>query len=223
MTKRIPESLPEIILLDWDGTLVDSYEFLKGAHNHARMVFGYEPWDDASFKEIMLRSTREVFASVYGDQAEEAKKELISYVEKNHDKSMSLMDGAEELLKTIREARIKTGIVSNKRHERLEKDVSILGWNKYVDTVVGAGKAEKDKPAPEPVLMALKEAGINPVPEKIWYAGDMITDIETARSVGACCVFLRHGIGDDKIIETHSPDIVFDDLFDFVNGIKNGF
>jgi phosphoglycolate phosphatase len=204
--------IPEILLLDWDGTLVDSYEFLKSAHNHVRGYLGYGLWDDDTFKKIMKHSTREMFTELYGEQAEKARSKLFSYVENNRLHAMVCMEGAEELLKTLNLIGVKTGVVSNKTHDHLVRDVYEIGWGKYMEVIIGAGKASRDKPAPDPILLALEETGCISDYSKIWYAGDTAGDLQSAKAAGVVDVLLLHGTGGPELVEQYRPLYVFDNL-----------
>lgn len=215
------DSLPNVVLLDWDGTLADSYGFLKTAHNYTRKQMGLPVWKNAEFKQIMRYSTREAFTRIYGDEAERAKDILFSYVDTHHADSMHLMDGAEELLRTMSNAGILLGIVSNKRHERLEADVKLLGWDKYISSVVGAGKAEYDKPAPDPLILALEEIGYDGEYSKVWYVGDTETDMEASKSAGTASILVLCGTGDASILQKYTPEYVFENLTDIIFALIN--
>ncbi len=206
--------LPHTVLLEWDGTLVDSYEFLKSAHNFVRGEYGYKLWDDMAFKEVMRKSTREAFADLYGEHAEEIREKLFAYVDDNHVHSLVIMDGAEELLKLLNKAGVKVGVVSNKRHERLAGDIIALGWQKYISAAVGAGAAERDKPAPDPILMALGQMNVNHDSQGIWFIGDTSTDLECAIAADVTSIYMLHGVGGKELAERYRPSYVFEDLKD---------
>src|SRR3989339_2037575 len=213
-------TLPKAVLLDWDGTLVDSYDFLKAAHNHVRGFYGYELWDDAAFKDVMRRSTREAFADLYGEKAEEIKDRLIAYVDENYVHSIVIMDGANELLEILDKANILVGIVSNKRHERLVMDIQELGWDKYLKVIVGAGEAERDKPAPDPIYLALERLNMRPDECTVWYVGDTATDLESANAAGVASVLMLHGVGGPELVEQYNVSYVFNDLKSLHNAIE---
>ncbi len=205
---------PGLILFDWDGTIVDSYGFLKAAHNHVRERFGFLPWSDADFKTILRHSTREIYGQLYGNREDEATATLRRYVDENHRDSLHLMDGADELVTYLRENGTNTGVVSNKRHERLAADVASLGWDTVFKTVVGAGKAQRDKPAADPLSLAVEESGYEGPISRVWYVGDTITDMECAAASGVTAVFVEHGMGDFKDVSHLKPRYVFQNLTD---------
>ncbi|NCC22246.1 MAG: HAD family hydrolase [Alphaproteobacteria bacterium] len=214
-------TLPKLVLLDWDGTLVDSYRFLKAAHNHVRESFGFEPWDDRAFKDVLRLSTRDTYGRLYGEREEQATAILIRYVDANHADSLVPMDGAQELLETLHALGIPAGIVSNKRHERLAGDVAAMGWSRFVAACVGAGRAERDKPSADPILLAMSDVGYTGEPADVWYVGDTETDLQAAAAARATSVFVLHGMGDADLAERYRPSYVFENLKAFIRAIES--
>lgn len=206
---------PDAVLLDWDGTLVDSYAFLKAAHNHVRAALGKPVWSDGEYMEALRYSTRELYPKLYSGRADEAMKILQDYMNENHLAALTPADGAAELLEGLRTAGIPAGIISNKRHERLLAEINHLGWSGYFRVAVGAGFTERDKPAPDMMAYALGFLGLKTDPRRILYAGDMRTDLEFARNAGVGAVFLRHGMGEAGLVEEFSPLHAFADCREF--------
>jgi phosphoglycolate phosphatase len=76
-------------------------------------------------------------------------------------------------------------VVSNKRGVTLRKEARHLGWDSLFRSLVGATDAPRDKPAPDPVYLALERAG-PPAAGEVWFVGD--TDIDMLCAVRAGCV-----------------------------------
>lgn len=180
----LPDSKPEAVLFDWDGTLVDSLAFLTGAHNKVRQSLGIGP--DLTKEEFhyYLGMPRDViFRELYGKQAEEGKAGFAEYYNHNHLKDIHLIDGAEKLLQTLARQNIPMGVVSNKRGDFLRAEVAHLGWDRYFKSkVVGAGDTKEDKPSPVPLLYALSLLPENIENGKIWYVGDTEIDLKCANA-----------------------------------------
>ena len=94
----------------------------------------------------------------------------------------ALLDACQPLL---------TSLVSNKSGRHLRKEAEHLGWTSRFHALVGATDAEKDKPDPAPVHLALQGTGIAPGPD-VWFIGDSGTDLKTARATGCTAVILTH-------------------------------
>ena len=56
--------------------------------------------------------------------------------------------------------------------------------------MVGALDAAKDKPAAEPVFLALEGSGLQPGPD-VWFVGDSLTDMQCAHGSGCLPVLIR--------------------------------
>lgn len=175
-------SLPKAIFFDWDGTLVDSFAFLEGAHKHVTGHFGL-PCPD--FHYYFGKPRDFIYQDIYGDKAVEAEKLFSAYVTEHHAAQLKLIDGAEDLLSVTD---IPMGIVTNKRGDFVRREIEVFGWSDRFLTVVGAGEAEEDKPSAAPLAMAAE--GFEP--SDIWYVGDSEADMECARNFGCEAIFIYH-------------------------------
>lgn len=209
---------PEAVFFDWDGTLVDTLPFLLSAHNHVRQEMGFEPWSVGEFKGHVRYSSRELYGPLYGEQADDAMDILRSFMEENHLEHLEILPDSLELLEYLESAEIPVGIVSNKRHEFLLREIDHLGWGHLSKIHIGAGFANKDKPAPDPLLLALKECSLKPG-EEIWYVGDSETDMLTAREANCSAILVRHHHDNEHLIKEYNPFQVFNDCNEMKNFI----
>ncbi|PJB69379.1 MAG: HAD family hydrolase [Alphaproteobacteria bacterium CG_4_9_14_3_um_filter_47_13] len=212
------DEFPKAVLFDWDGTLVNTLSFLLMAHNHVREQMALSPWSVSEFKSHVRYSSRELYATAYGDQAGQAMETLGVFMDENHLQSIDILPDALELLECLQEQDIPSALISNKRHDFLRKEVSHLGWDHFFKTTIGAGYAEKDKPAPDPLLLALEECGLT-AGKDIWYVGDSETDICAAHAAGCTAILVRHHHDNEYLIEEFNPEFVFDDCKALQNSI----
>lgn len=209
----------KVIFFDWDGTLVDSLPFLHMSHNHVRKVMGQPEWTMNEYRQQMYRSSLDLYRDIYKERSDEALECLYTFYAKNHIKELSVIEGAYNFLDSLHQNGFVMGLVSNKKHQYLQSEVEHLGWNKFFAVIIGAGHAEKDKPDPAPLLMALRSTNNDACKEKVWYIGDTRTDIETAHKAGCASVLVLHGNDKEDIIKTHKPDMIFDNFEDLSYGI----
>jgi len=204
-------TIPKAILFDWDGTLVDTIPGLRMAHNHVRTTLGYEPWTEAQFWENLKHSARELYPHVYGDKSDEALKILYDFVGANHLNYLSELDDARAILDFLSAGQVPCGVVSNKRHEYLMRELDHLGWQEYFFDVMGAGVAPRDKPAADPLLLMLERAKIGFQPHEVWMVGDTETDLAAGTAAGCPTILITHGKDQDALIKQFNP------LFSFAN------
>lgn len=181
---------PRAVLFDWDNTLVSSWGAIHGALRATFEAMGQEPWTLEQTRQRVRASAREAFPKLFGERAEEATKIFYSAYESGHLEGLSLMPGARELVESLAERHLFLGVVSNKTNYLLAAEVEHLGWSQRFGAVVGALDAARDKPAPDPVHLALQGSGLTPSQE-IWFVGDTDVDLQTAVAAGCLPVLLR--------------------------------
>ncbi|PZQ48030.1 MAG: HAD family hydrolase [Micavibrio aeruginosavorus] len=200
------------VFFDWDGTLVDSLPLLFAAHNHVRANMGLPLWTREEYAEAIVYSTRELYPKIYGEKSEEAQEMLYSYVQENHLKELILIEGAREVLEYLAEKSVPMGLVSNKRHDVLRREVEHLGWQKFFGVYNGAGAAPRDKPSGEPILYAIGLHPDKPDIGNVIYVGDTESDLSAAKEAGCPVIFIRHGKDAEALISLYKPAYVVDSL-----------
>lgn len=174
---------PVAVLFDWDSTLVDTWKTIFYAMNGTLLAFGLEPWTEEFAISNMQHSGREAFPKWFKDRAGEAQNYFYKLVEENHLQGLSPMSGAKAMLKVLVQKGIPLGVVSNKKSTYLQKEVNYLGWQDYFGVLVGSGDAVRDKPAADPVLLALQHLKIH-ASLKVWMVGDAPVDWDCALAAG---------------------------------------
>jgi phosphoglycolate phosphatase len=212
---------PRAILFDWDNTLVDSWATIHEALNFVMEALGKPVW---SLEDTMSRvrlSLRESFPLHFGERWEEARSIYLDRFRAIHLDRLTPLPGREAMLRSLFAQGIFLGVVSNKTGPLLRREVERLGWSGFFGSVVGAGDAAADKPACEPVHLALTPSGI-PAGEDVWFVGDTAIDMECARNSGCVGVLLGEAISAEEFAE-FAPHLSFADeatLFRSVEGLR---
>ncbi len=184
------DRLPGAVLFDWDNTLVDTWPVIHEAMNATLAAMGHASWTPEETRARVRRSMREAFPEMFGDRWEEARAVFYGRFEAVHLERLAACDGAEALLAALSGRGVFLGVVSNKMGANLRLEVSHLGWDGYFSGLVGAADAARDKPAVEPVDLALA-AGPHRRGPDVWFVGDTAIDIECARNAGCTAVLIR--------------------------------
>lgn len=181
---------PKAILFDWDSTLIDNWRAIHEAINETLVAFGKEPWPIEEMPQRVRASQRDAFPKLFGAQWREARALFYARFEAGHLEWLQILDGAEDLLEGLKGQGFYLAVVSNKAGPFLRKEAAHLGWENYFAKVIGATDAPRDKPAPDPIDMALEGSGIARGPE-VWYVGDGDIDLECAHNAGCVPVLIR--------------------------------
>lgn len=196
--------LPEAIIFDWDNTLVDTWPVIHAALAETFAHFGREPWSLDYVRQNVRRSLRDSFPPLFGEDWREATEVFYTAFEKRHLDALVAADGAAEMLYRLNDVGLTLSLVSNKTGRYLRMETDHLGWTGHFHRIVGAGDADQDKPAPDPVHKALEGTGIGPG-ESVWFVGDSGVDMEIAHKTGCVPVLLRAGTLEDDEFSAFRP------------------
>jgi phosphoglycolate phosphatase len=181
---------PRAAIFDWDNTLIDSWAIIHDAMNVTLEAMGHPLWSYDDTRTRVRRSLREAFPEMFGARWEEARDIFYGRFRAIHLDALKAIPGAESLLARLAGQGIWLGIVSNKNGDHLRAEAKHLGWERYFGRIVGATDAPKDKPAPEPVHMALNGSGVA-AGAQVWFVGDTAIDMECAKNAGCVPVLVR--------------------------------
>lgn len=209
------------IIFDWDGTLVDSTDWVVDAHNHVRSTFNLELWTKDDIFSSSSLSSRELYPKIYGDRAEEAMDILFAYVDEHNLESAIPYKGAANLLKLIQKRNMPQGVVSNKRHEPLNELVEHLNWQDYFSSVIGAGHCERDKPDAAPLRKAMLQISPNLQTSEVLYIGDSETDLQTAKNTGCDAILIQSDKPRPDLISQYTPIIACDNIQELTELLQN--
>lgn len=180
-------SAPRAILFDWDNTLVDTWPIIHAALNMTLRYMNHPEWPIERVRKEVKKSMRDAFPTMFGTRWEEAADHYQQSYRSMHLQYLKPIPGAQALLTKLAEA-TPLGVVSNKKGDSLRKEITHLGWDHFFGPKIGAGDAKRDKPHPDPALMALEQMQLPPSPA-IWFVGDTSVDLDCANAAGLTAIW----------------------------------
>lgn len=202
---REPGPRPRAILFDWDNTLVDNWETVRSGLNAALAAFGRDPWSHEETRRRLIVSLRDGFPKLFGADWQRAMDIFYATFQARHLETLKPLPGAAELIRALVRQGFYLGVVSNKTGPILRREAQHLGWDRHFGQIVGATDAPVDKPAPDPVFMALAGSAIAAGPE-VWLVGDAATDLECAHRAGCVAVLVRETPPGEGEFGAFAPD-----------------
>ncbi len=182
---------PRAILFDWDNTLVNNWGVIAEALNAALVAMDQPAWTEIECRQRIKASLRDSFPQLFGARWQEAMGIFYNRFADRHLERLRAIDGAAEMLDGLAARGLYLGVVSNKTGRYLRSEAEHLGWSGRFARIVGAGDAPRDKPAVDPVDLALEGSGIGRGPH-VWFVGDTDIDMECAVNAGCLPILLRH-------------------------------
>jgi pyrophosphatase PpaX len=203
------------ILLDLDGTVIDSVALIRESHRHAvRTVLGEELEDERLVANVG-RPLLEQMAAFSPERSEELYR---VYREWNHANTAALLLAYPDIpaaLAELRAAGRRLGIVTSKSRDAVDLAWGVLPeLDGLFDVVVAAEDSERHKPAPDPVLTALERLGAGP--EGACYVGDSPFDIESGRAAGVLTIGFTWGFFARPALEEAGADVIVETPADMV-------
>ena len=197
-------SSPRIAVLDVDGTLVDSNYQHAIAWYRALRSLGetYPIWrihrliGMGGDNLLTERAGADVEARI-GDEARERQgKEVDALLDE-----IAPLPGARDLLLAIKERGHRLVLASSGQQRHVDFALDLLDARDIADAWTSSADAEKTKPAPDLLQVALKKLGA-PADAPSVMIGDSPYDVEAAKNAGMPAIVVRSGgFGDDELRE----------------------
>jgi len=205
-----PTTLPRAVLFDWDNTLVTNWRCVHAAVNAALESFDLRPWTLEESYQRIRHSLRDSFPIIFGDDWPRAREIFYAHFEAHHLDYLEPLAGAADLLAGLRARGIYLAVVSNKTGRFLRAEAAHLGWDGLFGALVGATDAPVDKPAVEPVRLALAPSGLVPGRD-VWFIGDADVDMECAHRAACLPILVGSTPGDDRRLREFPPTLHLQD------------
>lgn len=193
---------PRAVLLDIDGTLIDSNDAHARAWTETGVELGYDiPFQKA--RPLIGMGGDKVLPRLTGleEDSDEGRKVLDRRGEifrSRHLETCRAFDGTRELLERMRDDGIKLVIATSASEDDLGPLLDRAGIADLIHAATHADDAEESKPAPDIVEAALEEAGF-PAAECLMI-GDTPYDVAAANRAGVRILAVRcGGWGDDDL------------------------
>ena len=176
--------LPDAVLFDWDGTLVDTMSMIYRANVAALRAYGIEmsrAWFRERYTPDWRRSYQElgIPEHLWDEMAARWAVEMAGM----RPRAMPWARGA---LRRLRSQGIRVGLVTASTRGVVEPSIARLNLDGVFEVALYSDDVALSKPHPEALLRALDELGVGPAATV--YVGDTPVDLEMTRAAGASFV-----------------------------------
>lgn len=210
---------PDMILIDVDGTLVDSVPDLAFCVDAMMARLGLPPRGEAQVRNWVGNGVerlvqRALVGALEGEpEAAEYARAYPIFLELyagNTSKRSRLYPGVREALDRLREAGYPLGCVTNKAAQFTEPLLQELGIASEFSIIISGDSLPQKKPHPAPLLHAAGFFGCAPAAALM--IGDSVSDVEAARAAGFQIVCMSYGYNHGADIRDARPDAVIDTM-----------
>lgn len=203
----------ELVIFDWDGTLMNSEARIVAAIQYAARAVGLPVLSAEQSKQIIGLSLEKAILGLYPEATPEIiEKMAAAYTQhflEDSEVSMQPFEGAEDLLQRLKQVGAKLAIATGKSRRGLNQVLSEVGFESYFDiTLTPMESASKPNP-----LMLQKILQTLQVPvERAVMIGDTEFDLLMAQKIGMDRVAVTHGVHALERLQPYQPVSWAEDL-----------
>ena len=170
------------IIFDCDGVVVDSRRLSRFVYNYLRGRLGLPPMtskqEDFVFAQTAAESLKKVIPAAYRSWAAKAKDGIKPEI---YLPLVSLQKGVFDFLRNLKAMGFKVALNTN-GGERAHVILKAFKIHEFFSPVITADDVTRPKPAPEGLLLILKDWNLKP--HEVIFIGDSNLDMEAAQAAG---------------------------------------
>lgn len=204
--------LIEAVLLDLDGTLINTNELIVKSFQHTfRKNLNREVGEEEIvqyFGEPLIETMKRFDIK----NAEKLVEVYRKYNEEYHDLLTKSFDGVEEALALLKSRSIKLAVVTSKRKMMAEKGLRLLGLYDFIDVFITPECTSKHKPDGEPAILACNLMKVSP--ENAIMVGDSHFDILCGKNAGCKTCLVSYSTQSLEHIKEYAPNFIIDNLME---------
>lgn len=207
------------VMIDLDGTLVDSIPDLAAAANGmlremGRAELGVDVIRTFVGKGIPNLVARSLTGSLDGSVAPEVLERAMPIYERYYTefngRHSTVYPGVVEGLDALRAARFPLACVTNKSGRFTLALLECVGLARYFDEVVAGDTLPQKKPDPAPLLHACRKLGVQP--REMLLIGDSVNDVQAARAAGCPVFCVPYGYNEGRDVRELDVDAIVTSL-----------
>jgi pyrophosphatase PpaX len=204
--------MPDALLFDLDGTLIDSIELIMRSMRHAFDGYAATPPTDAEWRALIGRPLADSFREFV--VAESDVDRLIGryreYQLEHHDRLVRPYDGIVAAIQGFASEGHPMALVTSKADWLALRALVHVGLDSAIPVVVGCDSCTRHKPHPEPVERAL--ALLRSGPEDAIFVGDSPHDVQAGRAAGVRTIGVAWGAATGDELAGAGADLVIHDV-----------
>lgn len=219
---QLSQQLPQLIMLDLDGTLVDSVPDLAIAVDQMLVAMDRPLAGEAKVRDWVGNGASLLVARALADDMKPdaifLEGELYdaayiaflkAYAEVNG-RYAQVYPGVEEALERWIQQKIPLAVVTNKPLMFTKALLKSLNLSRYFHFIVGGDSLPLKKPDPAQLLYVITE--LDAEVGACWMIGDSKNDVQAARAAGCKIACVSYGYNHGENIADSKPDLLVDRL-----------
>lgn len=215
---------PDFILIDLDGTLVDSVpdltycvdEMMKQLDMPVRGIDAVRNWVGNGVQRLTERAlVNAVEGMPETELMDKAYPIFLELYKNNNSQRSKVYDGVLDGLKWMQNNGYRIGCVTNKAESFTVPLLKSKGLFDLFEVIVSGDTCAEKKPHPMPLLHAAKLMGVSP--DNALMLGDSMSDVKAARAANFNIFCMTYGYNHGEDIANYNPDVIMDSFMELPN------
>lgn len=203
----------QLIIFDWDGTLMDSTSHIVNCMRQAITELQLAPLSDEAIRHIIGLGLNEAVQTLYPDGNAALWTSLANSYRQTwlgSKEETPLFANARELLTNLAEQDILLGVATGKSRRGLDKVLKATGLG---DLFIATRCADEchSKPDPQMLMELMDYTGVTA--DQAIMIGDTEFDLMMARNAGTHGLGITHGAHDEAKLSACEPQAIVHDLY----------
>jgi phosphoglycolate phosphatase len=196
------------VLIDLDGTLMDTAPDLALAANRVRGEFGLHDLAVERIAQFVGKGTDmlvhraltdNLHGQVGGEAFDRGKHSFERHYRDVNGTRSTVFDGVPEALRLLREAGLKVGCVTNKPREFTLALLQGAGLLAQLDAVAAGDEVVRRKPHPDLIELGCARLGV--APGQVVLLGDSRNDAQAALAASCDCLLVETGYNEGESVQ----------------------
>jgi len=196
----------QLVIFDWDGTLMDSIGRIVSSMHGAAARMGLTRVPEQAVHDIIGLSLGEAVARLYprldATRAHQLQEHYRVQYQHENDTPSAPFAHAGEMLRRLREHGLLLAVATGKARRGLDRVLQETGLGPLFDVTRGADEA-RSKPDPLMLEQILAQTGV--ATTQAVMVGDSIHDMEMARRIGMDRIAVTFGVHERQRLAPYSP------------------
>ncbi|MDZ4151501.1 HAD-IA family hydrolase [Methylicorpusculum sp.] len=196
----------DLLIFDWDGTLMDSIDWIVYCLQNAALECGHKAPDEGAAKDIIGLSINQAMSVLFPELDQFETQRLISrYSQLYFSRQLGVEDlfpGVLDLLDALKKSGFMLAVATGKSRKGLQHAFEQTGIGGYF---VASRCADETASKPDPLMLKqiIEEIGIRK--ESAVMIGDSVHDLEMASNAGISSIAVTCGAHAEQQLLPHRP------------------
>jgi phosphoglycolate phosphatase len=205
----------DLIVFDWDGTLVDSIDWIVECIQHVAETQNLVKPSEQSCKDIIGLSLSEAMLKLFPDISDDDKVAMVAsyrqhYLAKGSSRNDLFLE-ARPVLEMLKQRGKTLAIATGKGQNGLDSGLDGTGIRSFF-SYLRCADTMQSKPSPHMLFDIMDES--NTLPEKTLMIGDSTLDLIMAKNAGVASIGITTGAHSYEELQKHEPVACINNLME---------